>query len=215
MNLDFIEIPMISLLKTLYQYLGNYGLAIILITIIIKLLLLPLTLKQDRSMKEMRQLQPEIEKIKEKYKDNQQEQSKKMMELYQEHKINPMAGCFPALLQLPVLWGLYNVLMFKKVIPVDANFLIWNLTKPDHFYILPVLNAAIAFVQQKIMVQDPQSQNNEVMKMMGIMMPLMIGFMSFAMPAGLQIYWLTSSSISLLQQYFIFNRPASKTIVKK
>lgn len=214
MNLDFIEQPIVTLLKHLHGYLGNYGLAIISITIIIKILLLPLTLKQDKSMKEMRRLQPEIEKIKEKFKDNQQEQSKQMMELYQKHQINPMAGCLPAILQLPVLWGLYNVLMFKKVIPLDAHFLLWNLTKADPLYILPVLNAGIAYFQQKLMTQDPQSQNNEMMKMMGIMMPIMIGIMSFAMPAGLQIYWLTSSLISLLQQYFIFNRPDPKVAIK-
>jgi len=188
----------------LYSFLGNYGLAIIGITILIKLVLFPLTLKQDKSMREMKKIQPEVEKLKEKLKDNPQELSKATMELYKEHKVNPMGGCLPVLVQMPILWSLFRVLRAtgeQAVIPTDATFFIWKLTEMDPLYILPILNGVVAFLQQKIMSKG--TTQNKQAEMMMYFFPVMILMISFKMPTGLQIYWLTSSFFSLVQQFYI------------
>lgn len=211
---DFIMLPIESILKQtlsfLYTNLGNYGLAIIAITIIIKIILFPLTLKQDKSMREMKRIQPQLEKIREKFKGNPQEMNKATIELYQEHKVNPFGGCLPVLLQMPVLFGLFSVLRNPKIIPADAHFLIFTLTAKDPTYILPILNAIIAFLQQKVMskgtVQNAQTQ------MMAYIFPVMMFVISFSMPSGLQIYWLASSIIGVVQQYLLIVMSKEKEI---
>ena len=132
------------LLNTTDKYVGNFGISIIVVTILIKILLLPLTLKQDKSMKEMKKLQPELEKIKQKYANDKQMLNIKTMELYREHKVNPLGGCLPILIQLPILFALFGVLR-NGIIPKDSSFLWMKLVDPDPFYILPVLNGAVSF----------------------------------------------------------------------
>lgn len=195
-----------NLILMIYGVLGNFGLAIIGVTILIKLVLLPLTLKQDKSMRAMKKIQPELEKIKEKYKNDPQEMNKKTMELYQTHKVNPAGGCLPLLLQMPILFALFGVLRKAPIdggiVPIDATFLWLSLANPDPLYILPLLNGVVAFAQQKIMGND----SNPQMKSMMYMFPVMMIFISYKMPAGLQVYWLTSSAAGLLQQYYIMKR---------
>ena len=174
-----------TLLLMVYKVTGNFGIAIIGATIIIKIILLPLTLKQDKSMKNMKKLQPEMEKIKEQYKNDPKMQQHKTMELYQKHKVNPAGGCLPLLIQLPILWALFGVLR-GDIVPQEM-FLWMDLVKPDPYYILPVLNGVVSFVQQKVM----GSSDNPQMKNMMYMFPIMMVFISYKMPAGLQIYWLT------------------------
>jgi YidC/Oxa1 family membrane protein insertase len=204
--MQFITQPLEQIILYLYQIIGNFGLSIIGITLLIKLVLLPLTLKQDKSMRSMKKLQPEIDKVKEKYKNDKQLLNEKTMELYQKHKVNPAAGCLPMLVQLPILWALFAVL--RKVpadggiVPMESTFLWMTLVNPDPLYILPILNGAVAFAQQKFMGSD----SNPQMKTMMYMFPIMMIFISYKMPAGLQIYWLTSSAAGLFQQYYIMKR---------
>jgi len=190
----------------MYGLLGNFGLAIIGVTILIKVVLLPLTLKQDKSMKAMKKVQPELEKLKEQYKNDPQVMNQKTMELYQTHKVNPAGGCLPLLLQMPILFALFGVLRKTAaeggIVPVDATFLWLSLSQPDPTYILPLLNGVVAFVQQKVM----GSESNPQTKNMMYIFPVMMIFISYKMPAGLQVYWLTSSAAGLLQQYFIMKR---------
>lgn len=197
--IQFIEL----LLKSVDKVVGNFGLSIIIVTIIIKILLLPLTIKQDKSMKAMKKLQPQLDEIKKKYSNDKQMLNIKTMELYKENKVNPAGGCLPLLIQLPILFALFGVLR-GGIVPADSTFLWLKLVEPDPFYILPILNGLISFVQQKLM----GTSDNPQMKNMMYMFPLMMIFISYKMPAGLQIYWLTSSLAAIIQQYFIMKKGA-------
>ena len=184
------------LLNTTDKYVGNFGISIIVVTVLIKILLLPLTLKQDKSMKEMKKLQPELEKIKQKYANDKQMLNIKTMELYREHKVNPLGGCLPILIQFPILIALFGVLR-NGIIPKDSSFLWLKLSDKDPFYILPVLNGAVSFLQQKLM----GTSDNPQMKNMMFIFPILMIYISYRMPSGLQLYWLTSSILAVVQQY--------------
>ena len=192
------------LLNTTDKYVGNFGVSIIIVTILIKIALLPLTLKQDKSMKEMKKIQPELEKLKEKYANDKQMLNIKTMELYKEHKVNPLGGCLPLLLQLPILFALFGVLR-SGIIPADSSFLWLKLTDKDPYYILPILNGAVSFFQQKLM---GSADSNPQMKNMMYIFPVMMIYISYRMPSGLQLYWLTSSILAVVQQYFIMKKGA-------
>ena len=191
------------LLNTTDKYVGNFGISIIVVTILIKIALLPLTLKQDKSMKEMKKLQPELEKIKQKYANDKQMLNTKTIELYREHKVNPMGGCLPLLIQFPILIALFGVLR-NGIIPKDSSFLWLKLSDKDPFYILPVLNGAVSFLQQKLM----GTSDNPQMKNMMFVFPILMIYISYRMPSGLQLYWLTSSILAVVQQYFIMKKGA-------
>ena len=201
--MSYIRQFLTFLLNTTDKYVGNFGVSIIIVTILIKIMLLPLTLKQDKSMKEMKKLQPELEKIKEKYANDKQMLNIKTMELYKEHKVNPLGGCLPLLLQLPILFALFGVLR-NGIIPKDSSFLWLKLSVPDPFYVLPVLNGAVSFFQQKLM----GTSDNPQMKNMMYVFPIMMIMFSLKMPSGLQLYWLTSSILAVVQQYFIMKKGA-------
>ena len=202
--MSYIRQFLTFLLNTTDKYVGNFGVSIIIVTILIKIMLLPLTLKQDKSMKEMKKLQPELEKIKEKYANDKQMLNIKTMELYKEHKVNPLGGCLPLLLQLPILFALFGVLR-NGIIPKDSSFLWLKLSVPDPFYVLPVLNGAVSFFQQKLM---GSADSNPQMKNMMYIFPIMMIMFSLKMPSGLQLYWLTSSILGVVQQYFIMKKGA-------
>ncbi|MBF1202772.1 MAG: membrane protein insertase YidC [Fusobacterium periodonticum] len=202
--MSYIRQFLTFLLNTTDKYVGNFGVSIIIVTILIKIMLLPLTLKQDKSMKEMKKLQPELEKIKEKYANDKQMLNIKTMELYKEHKVNPLGGCLPLLLQLPILFALFGVLR-NGIIPKDSSFLWLKLSVPDPFYVLPVLNGAVSFFQQKLM---GSADSNPQMKNMMYVFPIMMIMFSLKMPSGLQLYWLTSSILAVVQQYFIMKKGA-------
>ena len=192
------------LLTTTDKYVGNFGVSIIVVTILIKIALLPLTLKQDKSMKEMKKIQPELEKLKEKYANDKQMLNIKTMELYKEHKVNPLGGCLPLLIQLPILIALFGVLR-NGIIPQDSSFLWLKLSDKDPYYILPILNGAVSFFQQKLM---GSADSNPQMKNMMYVFPIMMIMFSLKMPSGLQLYWLTSSILAVVQQYFIMKKGA-------
>ena len=202
--MSYIRQFLTFLLNTTDKYVGNFGVSIIIVTILIKIMLLPLTLKQDKSMKEMKKLQPELEKIKEKYANDKQMLNIKTMELYKEHKVNPLGGFLPLLLQLPILFALFGVLR-NGIIPKDSSFLWLKLSVPDPFYVLPVLNGAVSFFQQKLM---GSADSNPQMKNMMYIFPIMMIMFSLKMPSGLQLYWLTSSILAVVQQYFIMKKGA-------
>ena len=191
------------LLNTTDKYVGNFGVSIIIVTILIKIALLPLTLKQDKSTKEMKKLQPEIEKLKEKYANDKQMLNIKTIELYKEHKVNPAGGCLPLLIQFPILIALFGVLR-NGIIPQDSSFLWLKLSEKDPYYILPILNGAVSFFQQKLM----GTSDNPQMKNMMYIFPIMMIYISYKMPSGLQLYWLTSSILAVVQQYFIMKKGA-------
>ena len=190
---------------------GKYGIAIIIITILMRIIVFPLTLKQEKSMKKMRELQPELEKIKEKYKDNPQEYQQKTAELYRESGVNPFGGCLPLLIQMPVFVALYWAFI-GNTIPADAKFLWFTLKQPDRlfmmgnfaFNLLPILNVGVTYIQQKIMASATSGQeSNQQMQTMLYMMPIMMLFIFYNMPSGVTLYYLVSGALSLVQQYFI------------
>ena len=204
---DFV----VYVLNAIYGVVGNYGIAIIIVTILMRIVIFPLTLKQEKSMKKMRDLQPEIEKIKEKYKDSPQEYQQKTAELYRESGVNPLGGCLPLLIQMPVFVALYWAFS-GNAIPADAKFLWFTLKQPDRlfmignfaFNLLPILNVGITYIQQKIMTSATSGQeSNQQMQTMLYMMPLMMLFIFYKMPSGVTLYYLVSGALSLVQQYFI------------
>ena len=190
---------------------GKFGIAIIIITILMRIIVFPLTLKQEKSMKKMRELQPELDKIKEKYKDDPQEYQKRTAEIYKANNVNPLGGCLPLLIQLPVFVALYYAFS-GKTIPNDATFPWFNLKQPDRlfmfgnfaFNLLPILNTGVTYLQQKIMSGATQGQdgNNQLQSMM-YTMPLMMLFLFYRMPSGVTLYYLVSGALSLAQQYII------------
>ena len=204
---DFV----VHILNAIYGVVGNYGIAIIIVTVLMRIIIFPLTLKQEKSMKKMRELQPELEKIKEKYKDNPQEYQQKTAELYRESGVNPLGGCLPLLIQMPVFVALYWAFS-GNAIPADAKFLWFTLKQPDRlfmignfaFNLLPILNVGVTYIQQKIMTSATSGQeSNQQMQTMLYMMPLMMLFIFYKMPSGVTLYYLVSGALSLVQQYFI------------
>ena len=182
---------------------ASYGWAIILLTIIVKMALYPLTVKQVKSMKAMQELSPKMKKIQEKYKDNPQVMQQKIGALYKDAGVNPLAGCLPLLIQMPILMGMYYSLYnFSYPTPESAYFL-WmtSMSNPDPLYILPVLSAMTTFLQQKMTTTD---SNNPQMKMMMFIMPLFIGWISINFPSGLVLYWVTMNVVQIIQQWWMY-----------
>ncbi len=195
---------------------ASYGLAIILFTITIKLILVPLTLKQARAMKVMQELQPKMQEIQKKYKNNPQKSQQLIMELYKENNANPFSGCWPILIQMPILFALFRALrvFFDPVhAPAYVNLqhagFLWiqNLGNPDP-YILPVLVAVGTFLQQKLTAGAAMQQNPN-QKMLLYFMPLFIGWISRTFPAALALYWLMYSIGGIAEQWII-RRPSNK-----
>ena len=179
---------------------GSYGLAIILLTVIIKTLLYPLTAKQLKSMKAMQLLQPKMKKIQEKYKDNPQVMQQKLAMLYQNAGVNPLAGCLPLLIQMPILMGMYYALFNFDYGGAEPSFL-WlpSLSQEDPLYILPLLSALTTFLQQKMTMTETTVQSKTLM----IVMPVFIGWISLNFPSGLVLYWVTMNVVQIVQQWWI------------
>lgn len=184
-------------------FFGEYALAILAVTIIIRLIVLPLTLKSYRSNKEMQKLQPEMKALKEKYKDDPKKQQEETIRLFQTHGVNPMAGCFPMLVQMPILIALYNAIVWNQEIR-DHNFLWMDLGDKDPFYILPVIAAITTWIQQKMMMT---TQQNNPMQALMFIFPVMIFIMSMSFPAALPLYWIYGNIFTIVQSYFIYVKP--------
>ena len=182
--------------------LESYGFPIILLTILIKLVTYPLTVKQVKSMKAMQDIQPKMKKIQEKYKHDPQMLQQKTGELFREAGVNPLAGCLPLLVQMPILMGMYYALFNFTFPSAEAAAFFWlpSMSEPDPYYILPVLSAATTFLQQKMTSSEMTGQ----MKIMMTVMPLFIGWISLTFPSGLVLYWVTMNVVQIAQQWWMY-----------
>ncbi|WP_238187483.1 YidC/Oxa1 family membrane protein insertase [Paenibacillus sp. L3-i20] len=187
---------------------GSYVLAILMLTIIVRTLILPLTLKQYRSSKAMQALQPQMAEIKKKYKDNPQKQQEETMKLFQTHQVNPMAGCLPLLVQMPIFIALYNAIYWNQDIRLDKIFG-FVLGEPSPWYFLPVLAALTTFIQSKMM-QKQQTQTMPGMSIILTIFPVLIFVMSMSFPAALPLYWVFSNIYTIVQNYFLYVRSSDK-----
>lgn len=213
----FVTMPLQQALTFCYvltQKIGypNYGVAIILLTIVIKLLLYPLTVKQVKSMKAMQDLSPKMKALQEKYKDNKEKLQTEIAALYKQHNVNPLSGCLPLIVQMPILMGIFFAIREYQY-EGPTNFL-WianlqqgtSLSDPsDPYFIIPVLCAATTWLQQKQTTTEMTQQN----KMMLMFMPIFIGYITITFPAGLGIYWVVSNMVQIIQQWFMYRKPAS------
>ncbi len=213
---DFMAKPTLYLLNFFHGYVGNYGVAIILVTVLIKLLFWPIAQKGMKSMKTMQKLQPKMAKIREKYQDDKQRQQQEMIKLYQTYKVNPVGGCLPMLIQIPVFFALYKVLLMTIELR-HAPFLLWinDLAAPDRLFIgvdipflggIPVLTllmGASMFLQQKMTPATGDPTQQKVM----MFMPLIFTFMFLNFASCLVLYWFVNNLLSIAQQYLI-NRQA-------
>ncbi|WP_321529986.1 membrane protein insertase YidC [uncultured Desulfuromonas sp.] len=197
--------PLHTVLNFFYGYIGNYGFSIILLTVIIKMLFWPLTQKSYVSMKAMQKIQPEMKKLREKYGNDRESLNRKMMELYREHRVNPLGGCLPMLVQIPVFFALYKVLLGTIELR-HAPFIFWitDLSVKDPYYITPLVMGLTMFIQQKL---TPNTMDPMQAKMM-LAMPVVFTFLFLNFPAGLVVYWLVNNLLTIFQQYLIYKKPA-------
>ncbi|MEM8608126.1 MAG: membrane protein insertase YidC [Myxococcota bacterium] len=199
---SFIARGMSWLLRAIYDYVGNWGVAIILLTILVRVLLLPFVIPQFRNMAKQRALKPEIDKINELYKDDREKKGAAMMELWRKNKVNPLGGCLPVLLQMPIFFALYQTLS-TSIELYHAPFVWWwtDLSSPDPFYVLPIMLGALMFIQQKL---TPVQMDPTQAKVMLYAMPLMMTVFMLLLPTGLCLYMVTSSAIGITQQRYMY-----------
>lgn len=202
---DWMAKPALVILNFFNRFLGNYGLSIIALTVIIKILFYPLTKKSLNSMREMQKMQPQLAALKEKYKNDKEKMNKELMELYKRNKINPLGGCLPMMLQIPVFIALYEVL-YVAIELRHAPFFFWiqDLSAKDPYYITPILMGATMFLQQKM---TPTAMDPTQQKIM-MFLPVIFTFMFLTFPSGLVLYWLVNNVLTIGQQYFIYKTPA-------
>jgi YidC/Oxa1 family membrane protein insertase len=200
---EAIARPMLAVLKAIYRVVPNWGAAIIILTLLIKVVTWWPTQKSMKSMREMAKLKPEVDKLKERYGEDKQKFNMAVMALYKERGINPVGGCLPMLIQMPIYIALYSMLG-NSVELYRSTFMFWirDLTAPDPFYVMPLLTGALMFLQQKF---SPQSPDSSQQKAMMYTMPLMFTAFSIFLPSGLTIYILTNTLLTMLQQ-LIMNR---------
>ena len=193
--------PLLYAIKFFYKYTGNYGFAIIIITVILKFIFFPLTHKSYKSMKEMQKLQPKMNKLKEKFKDDRDGLNRAVMELYREHKVNPLGGCLPMIVQIPVFFALYKALMFSIELR-QAPFMLWiqDLSAKDPYYVTPIIMGVTMVVQQKM---TPSTGMDPVQAKMMMALPVVFTFMFLNFPSGLVLYWLVNNILTIAQQYYI------------
>jgi YidC/Oxa1 family membrane protein insertase len=213
---DFISNILLQILQFIFNLVHNWGVAIIILSVLIYLILFPLSAKQMNSMKKLQALQPKIEQLRKAHKDNPQKLNKETLELYKLNKVNPFGGCLPMLLQLPIFFALYQALI-RSISLKGAGFLwIKDLSEPDklftfptalpiignEFNILPILMAIGMFVQQKLSMASAAASDSaaEQQKMMLILMPVLFGFIFYHMASGLVLYWFVNSVLMLAYQ---------------
>ena len=216
----------LKLLKFIYSLIPNYGIAIIILSIIIKFVFYPLTHKSFTSAQKMQRVQPLLKELQAKYKGNPQKLQKETMKLYKEHGVSPLGGCLPLLIQFPFLFALYPVLQ-STIELRHAGFIFWlkDLSVPDPLYILPVLMGITMFFQQKLMSQKPSPNMDEkqlaqlkTQKFMMYGMPIFFVFIFRSLPAGLVLYWFTYNILSVIEQLSIrkkINAPSQEIVVEK
>ena len=198
--LTILAVPLFWVLSWIYRWVGNWGIAIILLTVIIKLIFYPLSEASYRSMARMRVLAPKLQRLKEQYGDDKQRMQQGMMELYKTEKINPLGGCLPIVVQIPVFIALYWVLLASVELR-HAPFMLWiqDLSRSDPYFVLPVLMGATMIIQTRLSPEPPDPVQAKVMKIM----PIAFSVFFFFFPAGLVLYWLVNNILSILQQWHI------------
>ncbi len=193
--------PLLKTLKWFYQFVQNYGLAIILLTLLLKVCTYPLTYKSMKSMKKMAKLQPQLQKLRERYKDDRETLNKEMLTMMRNNGYNPMAGCLPMIIQMPIFFALYRVL-YSSIELYHAPFAFWikDLSSHDPFYVTPILLSFTMFIQQKL---TPNTATDPAQARMMQLMPLIFGAFMLALPAGLTIYMLVNALASIAQQMIL------------
>ncbi|GAB6388870.1 membrane protein insertase YidC [Stutzerimonas marianensis] len=204
----FIAQPIFWLLQNIHALLGNWGWSIIALTIVIKLAFFPLSAASYRSMARMRAVSPRMQALKEQYGDDRQKMSQAMMELYKKEKINPLGGCLPILVQMPVFLALYWVLL-ESVEMRQAPWMFWitDLSIKDPYFILPIIMGATMFIQQQLNPTPPDPMQAKVMKLL----PIIFTFFFLWFPAGLVLYWVVNNVLSIAQQWYITRKVAGQT----
>ena len=198
--LTIIAYPIFLALNLIHKLVANWGVAIIVLTVLIKLAFYPLSAASYKSMAKMRKLAPRLQHLKERYGDDRQKLHEQMMKIYQEEKINPLGGCLPILIQIPVFIALYWALLGAVELR-QAPFIFWikDLSEPDPYYVLPIIMAITSFIQVKLSPSSPDPVQQKVM----MFMPLAFSVMFLFFPAGLVLYWLVNNVLSILQQWRI------------
>lgn len=215
--------PLLNLLVWLYNWIGDVGIAIIIVTILIRLILVPLSLKAIKSQKALQELQPKMDEIKKKYKDDKQKQSAELMKFYKENKINPMASCLPMLIQLPIIFALYRV--FREGLAnesmehlysfvacpesISPMFLgLVDMAAPN--LIMAIIAGILQFIQSKMMFAKQKQKQSGMAGMLGkqmtYFMPVMTVFIAMSLPAGLALYWITTTLFAIGQQYVVMKK---------
>ncbi len=209
--LDIIANPLVVMLNFFYDYVGNYGLAIILLTFVIKIIFWPLSHKSYKSMEKMKKIQPMMKKLKEKHKDDRQKMNQELMQLYKTYKVNPAGGCLPMILQIPVFIALYEALLgalelrhatFITHVPFTDIVWLADLSAKDPLYVTPVVMGLSMFLQQKM---SPTAGDPTQAKIM-LFMPIFLTFIFLNFPAGLVVYFITNNLLSMAQQWWILRK---------
>ncbi len=197
----FIAKPMFSMLQFIHDYVGNWGWTIVLTTLMVKLILLPLSHKGMVSMNKLKELAPKVKTLQEKYKDDKQKASMHMMELYKKEGANPMGGCLPVLLQIPIFFSIYRVLL-NAIELKGAEWIFWieDLSLMDPYYVIPILMGATMFIQQKI---TPNTMTDPLQQKMFQFLPVVFTFFFLWFPAGLTLYWFINNLATVSQQYYV------------
>jgi len=203
---SFLAIPLLNLMNFFYGYVHNYGAAIILLTVVVKLVTFPLTQKSMVSMKRMQLLQPKMTELREKYAKDKQKLNQAVMELYKKEGVNPFGGCLPIVIQIPVFFALYKALLVSIELKGSPFILhIADLSLKDPYYITPVLMGITMFVQQRLSPQSGDPMQQKVF----MFMPIIFTFLFLQFQSGLVLYWLTNNILSIAQQYFINKKTAA------
>lgn len=207
----FLSSLLFSLMKAIYSVVGNWGWAIVLVTVLIKLAFYRLSATSYKSMASMRKLQPKLMALRERYGDDKAKISQATMELYRQEKVNPLGGCLPILIQIPVFIALYWVLL-ESVELRQAPFILWinDLAAPDAYHILPVIMGATMLIQQKLNPAPPDPTQAKVM----MFLPILFTALFWNFPAGLVLYWIVNNTLSILQQWYITRKYGDEKPVK-
>ncbi len=197
----FLAKPFFRVMLAIYDFVGNWGWAIVLFTLLVKLVLFPLSYKGMMSMQKLKDLAPKMKEIKERYGKDPAKMNQQMMELYKKHGANPMGGCLPMILQIPVFFALYRVLLNADELQ-GAPWILWitDLSRQDPYFILPILMGATMFLQQQI---TPNTMTDPMQQKIFKWFPVLMTFFFLTFPAGLVLYWLTNNILSIAQQYYI------------
>ncbi|MCS7164164.1 MAG: membrane protein insertase YidC [Thermodesulfovibrio sp.] len=197
---SIIARPLFWFLKLLYSLTGNYGIAIIILTIIVRVPFIPIVNRGQKSMYKLSELQPKLMQLKEQYKNDPQRLQKEIMELYKKYKINPLSGCLPIILQIPIFFALYKILTVAIELR-QAPFMLWiqDLSEKDPYYILPILMGATMLIQQKMTPTTADPTQQKIM----LILPIVFTFLFLSFPSGLVLYWLINNIFGIAQQFYI------------